>query len=120
MARLALWRTNVVEEALMSYTIGQRARELSIRIALGAQPREIIKLVLKGGMKPAIIGIMVGLAAALALSRLFEQLLFEVKTHDPMVFIASTCLLGMGAVLTIYLPARRASRLDPIAALRSE
>jgi predicted permease len=105
---------------VMSYTIGQRARELSIRIALGAQPREIVKLVLKGGMKPALIGIMVGLAATLALSRFLEKLLFEVKTHDPLVFIVSTSLLGIMSVLSIYFPARRASRLDPIAALRSE
>jgi predicted permease len=105
---------------VMSYTIGQRARELSIRLALGAQRREIVRLVLTGGMKPALIGIMVGLAAALALSRFLEKLLFEVKTHDPLVFIASACLLGIMAVLSIYFPARRASRLDPIGALRSE
>jgi putative ABC transport system permease protein len=71
-------------------------------------------------MKPALIGIMVGLAAAFALSRFLEKLLFEVKTHDPLVFIVSACLLGIVAVLSIYFPARRASRLDPIAALRSE
>jgi predicted permease len=105
---------------VMSYIIGQRARELSIRLALGAQRREIVRLVLAGGMKPALVGIVVGLAAAFALSRFLEKLLFEVKTHDPLVFIASTCLLGMVAALSVYFPARRASRLDPIAALRSE
>ncbi len=105
---------------VMSYSIGQRARELSIRSALGAQRRDIIRLVLSGGMKLAMIGIVIGLAAAFALSRLVEKLLFEVKTHDPLVFIASTCLLGIVAALSIYLPARRASRFDPIVALRSE
>jgi len=105
---------------VMSYAIGQRARELSIRLALGAQRREIVRLVLAGGMKPAFIGIVVGLAAAFALSRLVEGLLFEVKTRDPLVFIASVCLLAMVAALSIYLPARRAARLDPMAALRSE
>jgi putative ABC transport system permease protein len=104
----------------MAYAMGQRARELSIRLALGAQRREIVRLVLAGGMKPALVGIVIGLAAAFALSRLVEKLLFEVKTHDPLVFIASVCLLGIMASLSIYLPARRASRLDPMASLRSE
>ena len=105
---------------VMSYTIAQRAREISIRLALGAQPREIIQMVLKSGMKAAIIGIAVGLAAALALSRLLENLLFEVKTNDPLVFVASVCLLEFMAALSIYLPARRAAQLDPIVAIRHE
>jgi predicted permease len=105
---------------VMSYAIGQRARELSIRLALGAQRREIVRLVLAGGMKPALVGIVIGLAAAFALSRLVEKLLFEVKTHDPLVFIASVCLLGIVAAFSVYIPARRAARLDPMAALRSE
>ena len=102
----------------MSYTIGQRTRELSIRLALGAQQREIIRLVLTGGMKPASLGIVVGLAVAVALSRLVEKLLFEVKAHDPLIFIGSACLLGIVAALSIYLPARRAAKVDPMIALR--
>ena len=105
---------------VMAYAVSQRARELSIRMALGAQPGQIVRLVLKGGMKPALAGILVGLAAALALARLVESQLFEVKTHDPLVFIASVCLLGFVAALSIYLPARRAAHLDPIVALRHE
>jgi predicted permease len=105
---------------VMSYSVGQRAREISIRLALGAQRREIIRLVLTGGMKPALAGIVIGLGAAFALSRMVEKLLFEVKTHDPLVFIASVCLLALVAALSIYLPARRAARLDLMAALRSE
>ncbi len=105
---------------MMSYFIGQRARELCIRFALGAQRRDIIRLVLKGGMKLSIIGIVVGLAAALALSRLLESQLFEIKTHDPLVFIGSVCLLGIVAALSIYFPARRAANTDPMKALRYE
>ena len=105
---------------VMSYAICQRVRELSIRTALGAQRREIVRLVLAGGMRPAMAGIAAGVIAALALSRLVESQLFEVKARDPLVFLASICLLVLVAALSIYLPARRASRVDPALALRCE
>jgi len=105
---------------VMSYSIGQRARELSIRSALGAQRQDIIRLVLSGGMKLSIIGIGIGLVAAFFLTRLVEKLLFEVKTHDPLVFVGSVCLLGIVAAFSIYLPARRATRVDLLVALRCE
>jgi predicted permease len=105
---------------MMSYSISQRAHELCIRFALGAQRRDVIRLVLKGGMKLSIIGIVVGLAAALALSRLLENLLYEVKTHDPLVFIGSVCLLGIVAAISVYFPARRAAKINPMEALRYE
>jgi putative ABC transport system permease protein len=105
---------------VISYAVGQRARELSIRIALGSTRREIIQLVLKDGMKPAILGIALGLTAALTLSGLLENVLFGVKRHDPMVFITSICMLAIAAVLSIFFPARRAAQLDPIVALRQQ
>jgi predicted permease len=105
---------------VISYSIGQRARELCIRFALGAQRRDIIRLILKGGMKLSVIGIAVGLAIALPLSRLVANLLYEVKTYDPLVFLGSVLLLTIVAVLSAYVPARRAARSDPMKALRNE
>jgi ABC-type antimicrobial peptide transport system permease subunit len=105
---------------VVSHAIGQRTRELSIRSALGAQRRDLVRLVLLGGIKPSVLGIGVGLAAAFALARLMESLLFEVKAHDPLVFVAAVGLLGTAAALFVYFPARRAAKVDPTVALRAE
>jgi len=105
---------------VISYSVGQRARELGVRAALGAQRADLIRLVLFGGVRLSLVGIGIGLAAALFLSRLVETLLFEVRAHDPLVFLSSVGLLGCVALLAIYLPARRAARVDPMVALRNE
>lgn len=105
---------------VISYSIGQRARELCIRFALGARRRDIIRLVLRNGLRLSAIGIVIGLVLALALSRLVANLLYEVKPHDPLVFLGSACLLMIVAVLSIYIPARRAARANPMEALRYE
>jgi putative ABC transport system permease protein len=105
---------------VMSHAIGLRMHELSIRTALGAQRRDIMRLVMAGGMRPAIAGIAIGLFAALILVRLVESQLFEVKALDPFVFLTSVSLLVFVAAVSIYLPARRASRVDPASALRCE
>jgi putative ABC transport system permease protein len=105
---------------VMSHAMGLRVRELSIRTALGAQRRDIVRLVLAGGMRPAMAGIAAGLIAALALARFVESQLFQVKAHDPLVFFASVGVLVLVAALSVYFPARRASRVDPALALRYE
>ncbi len=105
---------------VISYSIGQRARELCIRFALGAQRRDIIRLILKSGVKLSVAGIIIGLVIALALSRLVANLLYEVKTYDPVVFLGSVILLIIVAVLSIYVPAYRAARANPMKALRNE
>jgi len=105
---------------VISYSTGQRTHEFCIRSALGAQRLDIVRLVLIGGMKPSILGIGIGLAAALALARLVESQLFEVKAYDPWVFMGSTCLLATVAALSTYFPALRAARTDPMKALRCE
>lgn len=105
---------------VMSYAIGQRSRELCIRSILGAQGRDIRRLVLQGGMKPALTGISVGLVVAFALARVLESLLFEVKTHDPLVFLSSISLLALVAAISTYIPARRAATVNPVVALRND
>jgi len=105
---------------VMSNAIGQRSHELGIRSALGSQRGDIIRLVLVGGMKPSVLGMAVGLAAAFSVARLIQSQLFEVKAHDPLVYLLSVGLIGLVALLSVYLPARRAARVNPIVALRAE
>ncbi|HXW07394.1 MAG TPA: ABC transporter permease [Vicinamibacterales bacterium] len=105
---------------ILAYTVEQRIREIGVRVALGAGKREIFQLVIGNGMTLAIVGLIVGVPAALALSRLMAGLLSGVTSSDPLTYVAVVVLLGASALLASYLPARRATRIDPIIALRTE
>jgi len=105
---------------VMSYTVGRRAHELGIRVALGATRQEIAGLVLRQGIKLAGIGLLAGLAAALGLTRLLASMLYGVHPADPVTLAAVAVVLGVIALLACYLPARRAASVDPIIALRWE
>jgi predicted permease len=104
----------------ISYSVSQRAREIGIRLALGAQQRELRRMFVRHGLLLAVIGIGCGLAVALALTRLMSSLLFEVKPIDPVTYVAVAGALAAAAIAASYVPARRASMLDPVRALRSE
>jgi putative ABC transport system permease protein len=105
---------------VLAYSVTQRTREIGIRMALGAQPRDVFRLVVRQGMIPAAAGILIGLAGALALTRFLETLLFGVKPTDLATFASVALLLGLVALAACYLPARRAAGVDPIVALRYE
>jgi putative ABC transport system permease protein len=105
---------------VMSYVVGQRTHEIGIRVALGAQPREIWTLVVGRAAKLAIAGIVIGLAGSFALTRYLSSLLFDVKATDPLTFTAVALLLVTVALTACYVPARRAMRVDPMVALRYE
>jgi putative ABC transport system permease protein len=102
----------------MSYLVTQRTHELGVRMALGAQRGDILKLVAGGGAKLAAIGITVGVTLALAFTRLMSGLLFGVSVTDPWTFVLIALLFAAVALLASYLPARRAARTDPLTALR--
>ena len=105
---------------VLSFIVAQRTRELGIRMALGAAPRDVRRLVILYGTRLAVAGLALGIVGSLALTRLIESLLFQVEPRDPTTFVTvSAILLGIGVVAS-WLPARRATRIDPIAALRAD
>jgi putative ABC transport system permease protein len=105
---------------VLSYSVTERTREMGIRVTQGAQPRDLLKLVIGKGMLLAAVGCVVGVAAAFALSRLVRQLLFGVRPHDPLTFVAVTLLLAAVAFASCWIPARRVTGLSPMTALRHD
>ena len=106
--------------SVMAYVVGQRASEIGLRMALGASPRDVLRLVLGQGLRLAWIGLALGLAGAAALTRLLTGLLFEVKPADPPTYVAVSLLLAVVVLAASYIPARRAAKVDPLVALRQE
>src|SRR5262245_40890277 len=119
-AALALALAAVGIYGVIAYSVTQRTQEIGVRVALGARSGNVVSLVLKQGMTPVFIGALIGLGAAWGLTRLISGLLFEVSASDPATFAVVVSLLMMIALLACYIPARRATKVDPIVALRCE
>jgi len=105
---------------VMSYVVGQRSSEIGLRMALGASPGNVLRLILRQGLMLTGMGLGIGLAAAVAVTTLLRSMLFEVKTTDPLTYAGVAALLALVALAASYIPARRAVRVDPLPALRSE
>jgi len=119
-AGVALLLATVGIYGAVAYTVEQRTSEIGVRMALGAQTMDVLRLVVSQGMMPVLFGLAVGLAAALALGRLIAAQLYQVSAHSPVLLTGTIVILGAAALLACLFPARRASRLNPVIALRSE
>jgi ABC-type antimicrobial peptide transport system permease subunit len=106
--------------SVVSYATSRRVREIGIRVALGAQPGQVVRLVLSMGVRVTVTGVLLGVAGSLAATRLLANLLFGVKSADPVTFAAAAAALCGVALIAVYVPARRASRVDPVLTLRHE
>jgi putative ABC transport system permease protein len=105
---------------VMSFAVGQRTREIGTRMALGSTPGQVFRLVIGGGLRLTLIGVVIGLIAGAVFARFMRSLLFQVGVVDPLALSAVTVLLVAVAVTACYIPARRATRVDPTVALRYE
>jgi len=106
--------------SVMAYAVAQRTQEIGIRMALGAQPADVLALVVRRGMSLTLAGLFIGVAAALAVMRLAASQLVQVSATDPLVFVGASLFLAVVALAANYFPARRATRIDPNAALHCE
>jgi putative ABC transport system permease protein len=119
-AGAALLLTMMGIYGVVAFLVGRRSREIGIRMALGAQRSDVLRLVLQQGMKPVALGSGAGLIGSLAASRLIASQLFGVSSTDPLTLTSIVALLGIAALFACWLPARRAARVDPMEALRYE
>jgi putative ABC transport system permease protein len=117
---IALVLAGIGVYGVLSYSVTQQTREIGIRMALGARPAEVLRWVVSQGFRLAAAGLLVGLIAGLILMRFVASLLFGISAHDPITFGAVILVLGVVAFLACYVPARRASRVSPLVALRYE
>jgi ABC-type antimicrobial peptide transport system permease subunit len=117
---LALLLACVGLYGIMSYAVSGRTREIGVRMALGASRPDVLWLVLQGAIKLIVVGVVIGIPAALAASRLIHSMLFKLTTFDPLSMLAVIILLGAVATIAGLIPARRATKVDPVVALRYE
>jgi putative ABC transport system permease protein len=119
-AALALALASVGVYGVMSYVVSQRTREIGVRMAMGARPRDVLKLVIGEGAKLIASGLGAGLAVAFIASRIISSLLYQVSATDPLTYMVVPLLLAAVALVACYIPARRAMKVDPMTALRVE
>jgi len=117
---LALLLASIGLYGVMAFVVTQRTHEIGIRVALGARPQQVIRVFLVQGLKTTIVGVVFGLAAGAAISRLLAALLIDISALDPVAFLGVTVLHAVVVLLAILIPARRATKVDPLVALRYE